>query len=250
MIYEECVKKWRKSKERDVLDRFFQKFTYSSNKINNEETKLGDVENIFEGIDINILNTSEKTIREIKNHKELCDFILKLTKDNNSELSIALIKRFHYILMKGYFGEELLMNGEKPGEFTNNQYIEGIDNIQVCPLKVEENLRFLVDKINNIQINEDNAIRTVSYFQCFFHRIHPFYIGNRRIAMMILNYLLIKNDLPPIIVFYYDRKEYYQALDHFSKTQEISRMVEFLENQAYKTWLKNYNLKLKSLKDF
>lgn len=248
MIYEECVKKWRKSKEKDVLDRFFQKFTYSSNKINNKETKLRDVENIFNGIDI---NTSEKTIREIKNHKELCDFVSKLIKDNNSELSVELIKKFHYILMKGCFGEELLMDGEKPEEFRNNQYIEGIDDREeVCQLNVEESLRVLVDEINAIQINEDNALRTVSYFVCCFHRIHPFCIGNRRIAGMIINYLLIKNDLPPIIVFYHDIEEYHQALEQFRNAQGDLKMEKFLSIQSYKTWLKNYNVRMKKLKDF
>lgn len=67
---------------------------------------------------------------------------------------------------------------------------------------------------------------------------------------MLINYLFIGNNLPPIVIFYNDIEDYYLALEYFKQTQEISPMVKFLEEQEYKTWLKNYNLKLKSLKEF
>lgn len=65
-----------------------------------------------------------------------------------------------------------------------------------------------------------------------------------------MNYLLIGNNFPPIVLFGNDREQYYLALEYFNETQEISKMVNFLEDQAYKTWIKDYNVKLKNLKDF
>jgi Fic family protein len=68
---------------------------------------------------------SEKTIKEIENHTELCDNLLKICKENNSRLSITLIKQIHHTLMKGCFAEELLYKGEKPDEF-KNEYVKYI----------------------------------------------------------------------------------------------------------------------------
>ncbi|MBU3104377.1 hypothetical protein [Clostridium gasigenes] len=66
----------------------------------------------------------------------------------------------------------------------------------------------------------------------------------------MLNYILIGNKLPPIVLFYNDREQDYLALEYFNETQEISKMFILLEDQAYKTWLKDYNFKLKNLKEF
>jgi Fic family protein len=49
MSYKDCIKIWRKGISENLLDRFFLKFTYASNKIENNETRLRDVETIFKG---------------------------------------------------------------------------------------------------------------------------------------------------------------------------------------------------------
>jgi hypothetical protein len=41
-----------------------------------------------------------------------------------------------------------------------------------------------------------------------------------------------------------------EIAEYFNANQEISKMVKFLDDQSYKTWIKNYNVKLKNLKDF
>ncbi len=117
-------------------------------------------------------------------------------------------------------------------------------------LEVEENLDLLIEEINNVEITENNALKVISYFHCRFETIHPFAAGNGRIGRLLINYLLIGNSLPPIILFENDCEEYYLALEYFNSKQEIDKMFKFLDDQAYKTWVKDYNVKLKSLKDF
>ncbi|AJA47168.1 hypothetical protein CPAST_c10680 [Clostridium pasteurianum DSM 525 = ATCC 6013] len=250
MLYDEAVKVWRKGKTKDLLNRFFLKFTYSSNKIENNETRLRDVETVFRGEKVTDFTGNKKTIKEIENHKKLCGNIIKLGEENSSKLSIDLIKNFHYVLMKDCFTENLLKKGEKPGQFKKGDYIVGLHDVGVSPLEVEENLKSLIQEINDIQINDNNVLKVVSYFHCWFETIHPFADGNGRVGRMLLNYLLIGNNLPPIVLFENDREEYYLALEYFNETQEINKMVDFLDSQAYKTWIKDYNLKVKNLKDF
>lgn len=250
MLYEEAVKVWKQGKTEDLLNKFFLKFTYSSNKIENHETRLRDVETVFKGEKVTDFKGDKKTIKEIENHKELCDNLLEICCRNNTKLSIELIKQFHYDLMKGCFSDELLSKGENPGEFKKGDYVVGLHDVGVAPDDVEDNLKSLVEEINEVNITEDNGLKVVSYFHCWFETIHPFADGNGRVGRMLLNYLLVGNNLPPIILFENDREEYYLALEYFNANQEISKMVKVLDDQSYKTWVKDYNVKLRSLKDF
>ncbi len=250
MSYNESIKIWRAGVSEELVNRFFLKFTYSSNKIENNETRLRDVETVFRGEIVSDFKGNKKTIREIENHRDLCKDILKLCKENNLKLSTELIKHFHFVLMKDCFTEELLAKGEKEGEFKTGDYIVGLHDVGVTPLEVGENLISLINEINAVKIDDNNALRVVSYFHCWFESIHPFADGNGRVGRMLLNYLLIGNNLPPIVLFENDREQYYLALEYFNETQEIYKMVDFLEEESHKTWVKDYNLKLKNLKEF
>jgi Fic family protein len=218
MLYEECIKIWRTGIGEEQIDRFFMRFTYCSNKIENNVTRFRDVESVFKGENVIDFNGNKKTIKEIENHRELCQDIFKLRKETEAKLSMDIIERIYSVLTE------------------NKMSIEEY-----------EGLNKLVQDINNMEIDDCNALEVVSYFYCCFQTIGNF---DSRVGRMLLNYLLVANNLPPIIMFYLDKEEYHLTLQYFNETQEIDKMVKFLDDQAYKTWVKDYNLKLKGLKDF
>lgn len=240
MLYKDIVIKVRKEEKTELLDKFFLKFTYCSLKIQNEETRLCDVGAIFKEERLSGFKSDKKTIRAIENHKKLCNNLIQISKENNGKLSINLIKQFHYILMKDCFPEELLLKGERPGELRKDENV----------IELEENLKLLLENINSIELNEDNAIDGISYFNCKFENLQPFSYGNGILVRMLMNYILIANNLPPILFYYDDKEAYYSSLETFNDREEIDCMKKFLDEQAYKTWVKNYNVKLKGLKDF
>ncbi len=55
-------------------------------------------------------------------------------------------------------------------------------------------------------IVKNKALTVVGYFHCWFETIHPFGDGNGRTGRMLVNYLLIGYNLPPIILFEGDRE--------------------------------------------
>ena len=55
-----------------------------------------------------------------------------------------------------------------------------------------------------------------------FEKIHPFEDGNGRTGRLLINYELLKNDLPPVVIVKEDRVKYF----------------EFLRNNGLAEWLK------------
>lgn len=139
--------------------------------------------------------------------------------------------------MKGCFSDELLSKGEKPGSFKRGDYVVGRYDVGVTPYEVEQNLSSLVDEVNQVKITEDNALKIVAYFHCWFEVIHPFADGNGMVGRFLFNYLLVGNALPPINIFEKDKSQYYLALEYFNDKQEIDRMINFLDMQVYKSWI-------------
>lgn len=236
MKYSEAVKVWNSGKKHEFPNRFYPKFTFNSNKIENPKTMWSDVESIFRGKEIIGFRGDEKTIKEIENHKKVCDSMLDLIKEHKSKLSIGLIKELHYDLANGCFKDELLSRGERPGEFKKGHYVVGIHDIGLPPSQVEERMKDIINEVNDVEINANNALKVVSYLHNCIEATHGFADFNGRLGRVLINYILISNDLPPIIVFEEDKRDYYSALEDFNESQEIYKMVSLLDFLAYKTW--------------
>ncbi|MFT3934490.1 MAG: Fic family protein [Chitinophagaceae bacterium] len=63
-----------------------------------------------------------------------------------------------------------------------------------------------------------------------FVRIHPFDDGNGRVSRLLMNYILIKNNYPPIIIKSEDKKNYLAAL-HDADTGNISSFKTYIAQQ-------------------
>lgn len=255
MSYIECVELWKSKsliEKKEMLIRFGWKFTYGSNKIENSNTHLKDVEDIFNSRTINTKSDiTKKTENEIRNHKAVLKEITKgFLADTMGEITIDKIKKLHLKLMSGCYDLDRINKGEHPGEFKKGDYVVGLHDVGASPEDVITELESLLEEVNEVGITPNNSLKVVAYFHCWFESIHPFADGNGRLGRLLLNYILLANDLPPIILFDRDRNQYYLALEEFTESQEIQKMVDFLEMEAEKTWLKDYNTKVKKLSVF
>ena len=52
----------------------------------------------------------------------------------------------------------------------------------------------------------------------------------------MLNYILIINNLPLVIIYNEDKKYYYAALEKFDEEEDLNPMIEFIKYEMEKAW--------------
>ena len=92
----------------------------------------------------------------------------------------------------------------------------------------------LLDELSNVPT--DQVLTAAAYFHAKFENIHPFADGNGRTGRLVMNYLLLTNNHPPVIIHEEDRKSYYSALEVWDEKQELAPLIRYLQEQIVKTW--------------
>lgn len=243
--YDEIIEFWhnqkRESKEdyMNLLDNFSILFAYNSGVIENDKITYHDTREIFNNGKIINYTGDLKTLFEINNQKDCFDYLI----DNivkKTPISEKCIKEIHKILTKGTYDERRYnINKERPGEYKKHDYITGINEVGSAVEDVENDINALLEEVNSIvpKTSED-IIKIVAYFHNHFEQIHPFADGNGRVGRVLANYILMINNLPPIIIYDKDKKYYYEALEKFDTEDNIDSMVEFFKYEMEKTWEK------------
>ncbi len=98
----------------------------------------------------------------------------------------------------------------------------------------------LIDEINSI--GQKVPLMAGAYFHARFENIHPFADGNGRVGRTLLNYWLMINDCPPMIIYEEDRRTYYEALQAYDEREELDLLTSFFEEQTVKTWARSMEL--------
>jgi len=240
MDYEQTIMKWRSyniSKESDIdkyLHSFRILFAYNSGKIENGEINYYDTREVFENGKVSSFTGNVRTLFEQQNQKDCYEF-LKSKIILKEKLSLNLIKQIHFELCKGTYDERrYIENGEKLGEFKKHDYVVGITEVGSDIEDVEHDLTDLIDEIN--EYSGEDILKAAAYLHANFENIHPFADGNGRVGRTLLNYYLMANNHPPIIIYEEDKKAYYEALNVFDEKLVIDSLYEFLKWQCVKTW--------------
>ena len=97
--------------------------------------------------------------------------------------------------MKDCFTQEMIKNVEIPVYSHNEELITGINCLKYRPTEIESNntLIFLINNINELQMDDNNTLAVVSYFYCWFlNAVSPFTYGNETLASILINYVSIQ----------------------------------------------------------
>ena len=239
--YEKAVALWQRrnvtndAQLAEALNGHSIAFAYHSGKIENEQITYHDTREIFEHDGVTSYTGDLRTLFEIRNAKEANELFLNSFNERRP-IDEALVKAFQYLLTKNTYDTRRYQLGERPGEFKRHDYVTGKEEIGAAPEDVEEEMSELLAEIQDI--TEANALIAAAYFHAKIENIHPFADGNGRTGRLVMNYLLVLHNHPPIVIHEEDRRAYFDSLEAWDSAQDLKPLIEFLKEQTAKTWQK------------
>ena len=168
--------------------------------------------------------SSGATVREfyeIENHKQAFDHMISHL-INEDTLSAEIIKEMHADLTdrlqhdKGYFKK-------------SDNIILGAEFQTSSPAETPMLISQLVDNLNyRLEHAEipDDKLTAILDTHIQFERIHPFSDGNGRTGRMIMNYSLLQEGFPPLIIEKETKAQYIELL----ATQDINSFFNFAKS--------------------
>ena len=239
--YETALKLWKRKKITndaelaEALNGHSIAFAYHSGKIENDNITYNDTREIFDRDGVTSYTGDLRTLFEIRNAKEANELFLTAFNDKR-DLDESLIKEFQYKLTQNTYDTRRWQLGERPGEYKLHDYITGKNEIGASPEDAPGEVSELLSELKDIP--SEKILIAAAHFHAKFENIHPFADGNGRTGRLLMNYLLLTHDHPPVIIHEEDRKDYYSALEAFDERQELDPLIAFLKDQAVKTWQK------------
>ncbi len=244
MTYESILDFWKKQNIKNanslasVLSSYSVNFAYNSGKIENDEITYHDTREVFDKDGVTSYTGSTKTLFEIQNSKAAYERMLSAFNDRQI-VDEEFLKEIQMILTNGTYDERRYQIGERPGEYKHHDYVTGKNEVGASVEDVQEEVCELLDELTDI--DDKNALVAAAYFHAKFENIHPFSDGNGRVGRLLMNYILLIHNHPPITIYEEDRKDYYDALEKFDEELELNRLIDFLKSQLVKTWEKQLN---------
>jgi len=161
------------------------------------------------------------TYRDIKNQKACLDTFRDCAKSSGKPISVELLKRLHGILVD---------NAAAAGTWRKDipihrTYFHEI----VVPQKIEQELEALLEEVNGPWEDEAHAIEFAARSHHKFMNVFPFSQHSGILGRLLLNYVLLRGNLLPVIVHASDRQRYYEALRGSVKDVHVF-LAEAMEN--------------------
>jgi len=169
-----------------------------------------------------------------QNQKSCIDYLIPKIIEKKP-ITLSLIKEIHLLLTQGmyYDNRGLMESGERSGNFKLRNHVIGAKHVGESPENVEDLLTELLEEVNGA---EGTPLKIGAYLDAKFEYITPFADGNGRVGRTLLNYYLLQNGHPPIIIYDNDKTHYHQALEVFNKEENLEPLCKILEHQLTKTW--------------
>ena len=203
-------------------------FAYHSGKLENERITYHDTREIFEHDGVTSYTGDLRTLFEIRNAKESHELFLQAFQERRP-LDAKLVLDFQRQLTHGTYDTRRWQLGERPGEYKHHDYVTGREEVGAAPEDVADEMAELLEELRDVA--PEKVLIAAAYFHAKFENIHPFADGNGRTGRLAMNYLLVLNGHPPIVIHEEDRKGYYEALEAWDRAQELAPLRQFLVDQ-------------------
>jgi Fic family protein len=191
---------------------------YNSNAIENSTLTLKETEKILLEMEVS-REVSVREVYEAKNLSRVITYIKNKTKD--TQLSRELVLLLHEMLIGG-------INDEFAGRFRKiGEYVRVGKHIAPAPEEIEKMFATILGEYMN-NISRKYFADKIAKFHLDFETIHPFCDGNGRIGRTLINYQLLRLDLPMIIIRDKEKARYYKAFDEYRQQNDTRTMEKVL----------------------
>jgi len=213
----------------EILKNFIIEFAYNTTSIEGNTITLEEARNLLdEG-----KTPKNKTLREIYDLQNTEKLFFKLIK-TNKEITNDLIIEIH---------KELMNNIDVRIGYRTRDVRVIMANFKSTPATYVKTDMDLLLKWYNEYKKKLHPLVLAILFHHKFEKIHPFMDGNGRTGRMILNYLLLKNNYPPLIVHKKTHEDYLKALRKVDKSapksvskEDYFELVQFVADEMIGTY--------------
>ncbi len=195
-------------------------WNYNSNHMEGNTLTYGETELLLI-FDLTKGNHELREYEEMKGHDVALKLVYDLVNDKERSLNVNFIRELNKLLLvRPFFKEAITTDGQptrreiKVGEYKLFPNSVQLHNGEIfhypSPAETPALMGDLMEWYKN---NTDEAVIVAADLHYKFVCIHPFDDGNGRIARLLMNYHLLKNNFPPIIIKSEDKKNYLRALN-------------------------------------
>ncbi len=226
--YNDVFKKRNELTKKEILKNYVIEFAYNTASIEGNTINIQEARNLLhEGI-----TPKNKTLREIydfQNTEKVFFEIFDLKNEINHELIILLHKK-------------LLENIDNRTGYRTSDIRVIRSNFDASPGKfVKTDMNLLLEWYDKNK-NTLHPLVLAILFHHKFERIHPFMDGNGRVGRMIMNFILIKNNFPPMIIHKRTKREYLDVMrtadesDLWKINEKYEELIKYSAQEFIETY--------------
>ena len=203
---------------KEYIEDFITRSTYHSNAIEGSTLTYAETYAIlYNDNSFKIEAKEPREIYEAINHKKALELVLKSI-ENNEDLDERLIKKINETINKDI--------KDTIGYRTVQVFIRGSEHVPTSPEKIPNLMNYFIYNYNN---DTDDIYTKIAKYHIEFEKIHPFEDGNGRTGRLLINYELIKNDLPPVVISKDDRVKYFELI----RNNDITDLAVWFKELSY-----------------
>lgn len=223
------------------LDKKFRlEFNYNSNHLEGNTLTYGETELLLI-FDNTTGNHNLREYEEMKGHDVAFNLIKSFAKDKERDLLEKDIKDLNQIiLVRPFWKDAITESGQatrreiQVGEYKSFPNSVRLPNGEIFEYASPSDTPMLMGDLMQWYRENKNEMHPV-ILACLFHyklvRIHPFDDGNGRVSRLLMNYVLLNNDFPPVIIKSKEKATYLNALQ-IADTGNPNVLIEFIANQV------------------
>lgn len=230
------------SQNQNLLDEKFRlEFNFNTNHLEGNTITYAETELLLIFDDAKG-NHTLRELEEMKGSDVAFQFIQELASDSERSLSEQNIKHLNQILLvRPFWKDAITEDGQntrrqiKVGDYKDFPNSVRLQNGEIFHYASPvETPALMTDLINWYRLEEEKKELSPIVIAAMLHyklvKNHPFDDGNGRISRLLMNYVLFKNNLPPIIIKSADKKNYLTALNR-ADSGDLDSFSKFISQQ-------------------